>query len=81
MNPFPVTPAHALDEVDEERPWLIQDLWADEAVGIIGGEPKCGLCRARHNPTHAASRVIPRGSEAVDRSTEDPWARLLRSAA
>jgi RecA-family ATPase len=22
-------------------PWLIQDLWTDEAVGILGGEPKC----------------------------------------
>lgn len=21
--------------------WLIQDLWADQAVGIVGGEPKC----------------------------------------
>lgn len=26
----------------QERPaWLIEDLWADQAVGIIGGAPKC----------------------------------------
>jgi hypothetical protein len=25
----------------EERRWLIDGLWADEAVGIVGGEPKC----------------------------------------
>jgi len=25
-----------------EHRWLIEDLWADEAVGIVGGEPKCG---------------------------------------
>jgi hypothetical protein len=25
-----------------EHAWLIQDLWAAEAVGIVGGEPKCG---------------------------------------
>jgi hypothetical protein len=22
-------------------PWLVQDLWTDQAVGILGGEPKC----------------------------------------
>ncbi|MFH2010642.1 MAG: AAA family ATPase [bacterium] len=42
MNPFPVTQAHALEPVDADREWLIEDLWGDEAVGIIGGEPKCG---------------------------------------
>jgi hypothetical protein len=21
--------------------WLIEQLWADQAVGIVGGEPKC----------------------------------------
>ena len=42
MNPFPVTQAHALESVDADREWLIEDLWGDEAVGIIGGEPKCG---------------------------------------
>lgn len=24
-----------------ERRWLIDELWADQAVGIVGGEPKC----------------------------------------
>ncbi len=22
--------------------WLVQDLWAEEGVGIVGGNPKCG---------------------------------------
>jgi RecA-family ATPase len=26
----------------QTRRWLIEELWADEAVGIVGGEPKCG---------------------------------------
>lgn len=39
--PLPVTAAHALPECPEERRWLIEELWAEEAVGIVGGEPKC----------------------------------------
>ena len=38
---LPVSAAHALPECPEERRWLIEDLWAEEAVGIVGGEPKC----------------------------------------
>ena len=25
----------------EENRWLVEELWAEEAVGIVGGEPKC----------------------------------------
>jgi hypothetical protein len=38
---LPVTPAHRLADRSEERRWLITGLWAEEAVGIVGGEPKC----------------------------------------
>jgi hypothetical protein len=38
---LPFLPAHRLAERPEERRWLIEGLWADEAVGIVGGEPKC----------------------------------------
>jgi RecA-family ATPase len=38
---LPVVLAHRLAERPEERRWLIEELWADEAVGIVGGEPKC----------------------------------------
>jgi hypothetical protein len=40
MN-LPTLPAHLLAERPHERRWLIDELWADEAVGIVGGEPKC----------------------------------------
>ena len=30
-----------LDESPEEQRWLVEDLWAERAVGIVGGEPKC----------------------------------------
>jgi AAA domain len=32
--------AHQLVRCPEEHRWLIQGLWADQAVGIVGGEPK-----------------------------------------
>ena len=41
MSTLPVVPAHALPPWPEERHWLIEGLWADQAVGIVGGEPKC----------------------------------------
>lgn len=40
MN-LPTLPAHRLAARPQERRWLIDELWADEAVGIVGGEPKC----------------------------------------
>ena len=41
MSLLPHQPAHRLDLRAEERRWLVTGLWAEEAVGIIGGEPKC----------------------------------------
>jgi AAA domain-containing protein len=38
---LPFLPAHRLAQQPEGRRWLIDGLWADEAVGIVGGEPKC----------------------------------------
>lgn len=37
---LPTLPAHELAERPRERHWLIDQLWGDEAVGIVGGEPK-----------------------------------------
>jgi hypothetical protein len=41
MTLLPVAAAHALPCIAEERRWLIEGLWSDQAVGIVGGEPKC----------------------------------------
>ena len=41
MNPFPVQRADQLSPAPAQLPWLIQDLWSEQAVGILGGEPKC----------------------------------------
>lgn len=41
MSLLPVELAHRLAARPEDQRWLVTDLWAEEAVGIIGGEPKC----------------------------------------
>jgi hypothetical protein len=42
MNPLPVQRA---SQIPLDSPgltsWLVEDLWCDQAVGILGGEPKC----------------------------------------
>jgi RecA-family ATPase len=42
MNQLPVQRASELS-IDSSPPlqWLVQGLWSDQAVGILGGEPKC----------------------------------------
>ena len=41
MSQLPVEPAWRLAERAEEHRWLVTSLWAEQAVGIVGGEPKC----------------------------------------
>ncbi len=40
MNSLPVKRACDLADSTDEPKWLIEGLWADQAVGILGGEPK-----------------------------------------
>jgi hypothetical protein len=42
-------------------PWRIDQVWAG-GVGILGGPPKCALCRARHNAHYPAPRIMPRAT-------------------
>lgn len=40
--PLPVCRAADLDTAGAHtEPWLVEQLWAERAVGIVGGEPKC----------------------------------------
>lgn len=41
MISLPVIHAAKIDDRPKERRWLVEDLWIDEGVGIIGGQPKC----------------------------------------
>jgi hypothetical protein len=38
---LPVVRAAHLEELQDERRWLVDSLWARAGVGIIGGAPKC----------------------------------------
>jgi hypothetical protein len=40
-TPLPVKRAADLAVKPTEHRWLVEHLWGDEAVGIVGGEPKC----------------------------------------
>lgn len=70
---LPFLPAHRLTQRPEQHRWLIEGLWADEGVGIVGGEPKCcksflaldmavavatGKPCLRHFPVPRAGRVL-----------------------
>ena len=41
MSLLPVEPAWRLADRAAEQRWLVTGLWSEQAVGIIGGEPKC----------------------------------------
>ena len=41
MNTLPVSRACDLTVEADRTHWLIDQLWAEQAVGILGGEPKC----------------------------------------
>jgi hypothetical protein len=40
VNTLPFRRACELERCPEERKWLVEGLWSDRAVGIVGGEPK-----------------------------------------
>jgi hypothetical protein len=41
MRPLPIATAWRLAERDPDLRWLVTHLWSQDAVGIVGGEPKC----------------------------------------
>jgi len=41
MNPLPVQRASQLESLGPQTQWLVEELWTEQAVGILGGEPKC----------------------------------------
>lgn len=41
MNPFEYQLAVNVDNIVDEKPWLIKHLWHKNSVGILGGHPKC----------------------------------------
>jgi hypothetical protein len=74
MSPLPVERAHELPTGTAAlTQWLVEGLWSDQAVGILGGEPKCcktflaldlavsvasGAPCLRHFPVHRPGPVL-----------------------
>ncbi|MCL2660378.1 MAG: AAA family ATPase, partial [Acidobacteriaceae bacterium] len=44
MTILPVEPAHRLEGQPAEQRWLVENLWGDQAVGVLGGQPK--VCKS-----------------------------------
>ncbi len=42
MTGLPTRRPSELEDRPAERQWLVEGLWGRQAVGIVGGEPKCG---------------------------------------
>jgi len=64
MNPLPVAPAYRLAERAEEQRWLVDGLWSEEAVGIIGGEPKC--CKLSGDNQHGCRVASAKNAPQAD---------------
>jgi hypothetical protein len=73
MNTLPVQRASQLSTAGPQTQWLIESLWSDQAVGILGGEPKCcksflaldvavsvasGAACLRHFPVRRTGKVL-----------------------
>jgi hypothetical protein len=41
MSQLSGQPAWRLADAPEQQRWLVDGLWSEQSVGIIGGEPKC----------------------------------------
>lgn len=41
MKPFESCRAPQLEQQPPQQRWLVEQLWAEQGVGVVGGEPKC----------------------------------------
>ena len=75
MSLLPVEPAWRLAERTEEQRWLIAGLWAEQAVGIVGGEPKCCKSFLALDIAVAVAAAVPclrRSLDPVSSASADP---------
>jgi len=78
-DPLPVVQVAAIEQRDGPA-WLVEGLWAEEGVGIVGGAPKCckswlaldlALSVASGTPA-LGSYAIPRAGPVLVFAAEDP---------
>lgn len=85
-EPFPVKHVAHVEPLAVARQWLVEGLWLDQAVGILGGAPKCcktwlaaELAVAVASGTPALGRfVVPEPGPALLFCAEDSPAALRR---
>ncbi len=77
MDTLPVLPAHQITRSKPEQQWLIEDLWGVDAVGMIGGEPKC--CKSMLALGMAVS--VASGRPCLDKFAPQRTGRVLLFAA
>lgn len=73
MNTLPFQRASQLSTAGPQTQWLVEGLWSEQAVGILGGEPKCcksflaldvavsvasGAACLRHFPVRRSGKVL-----------------------
>jgi RecA-family ATPase len=92
---LPVSRAADLVDVPPEERWLIDQLWAEEGVGIVGGEPK--LCKTflaldmgvsvasgepclRHFAVHRPGRVLIFSAEDAQHALRAKLSGIARAA-
>lgn len=95
MSVLPVLRAQELEVSAPEQHWLIEGLWAREAVGIVGGEPKCcksflaldvavavasGAACLRHFPVAQTGRVLLFAAEDAPSIVRSRLERICRTA-
>ena len=59
MKGFPTRSPAALEERPQAQQWMVDELWGRQAVGIIGGEPKCGKSFLALNLAVAVAAGVP----------------------
>ncbi len=95
MSALPTRRARDLDQRPDEQRWLIDDLWAEQAVGLVGGEPKC--CKSflaldvavavasatpclRRFPVRSAGRVLLFAAEDAPHVVRERLSGIARAA-
>ena len=59
MKSFPTRTPADLEHRPSRQQWLIDGLWGRQAVGIVGGEPKCGKSFLALDLAVAVAAAVP----------------------
>ena len=81
MKGFPTRSPSALEQRPLTQQWLVAGLWGRHAVGIIGGEPKCGKSFLALDLAVAVAVAVAAGVSCLRRFETDQSGPVLMFAA